>query len=154
MNFLKNPISSISNAVEINNLKDKRKELDKDKKAYKKLFNRYEDQIELKKSSEIIINTNNSILSNLRTLFTKSNVKFDVEFVEFSSGTKDEDMIMYKILYDKLIDTNKCIEDGIKHFDKNISIDKELYTQKIIKLDEKIAEINKKLDKVRDKQFK
>lgn len=154
MNFLKNPISSISNAAEINNLKDKRKELEKEKKANEKLFNRYEDQIELKKSSESIIGTNNTSLSNLRTLFTKSNVKFDVEFVEFSSNTKDEDMIMYKILYDKLIDTNKCIEDAIKHFDKNISVDKEVYTQKIAKVDEKIVEVNKKLDKVRDKQFK
>lgn len=154
MNFLKNPISSISNAAEINNLKDKRKELEKEKKANEKLFNRYEDQIKLKKSSETIIGTNNTSLSNLRTLFTKSNVKYDVEFVEFSSNTKDEDMIMYKILYDKLIDTNKCIEDAIKHFDKNISVDKEVYTQKIAKLDEKIVEVNKKLDKVRDKQFK
>lgn len=154
MNYLKNPITSISNAVEINKLKDKRDELNKDKKEYKKLFNRYEDQIELKKSSEAIISTNNIALSNLRTLFTKSNVKFDVEFVEFNLNIKDEDMIMYKILYDKLLDTNKCIEDVIKHFDKNITIDKEVYTQKITKVDEKIAETNKKLDKVREKQFK
>lgn len=154
MNFLKNPASSISNAVEINKLKSKKNELTKEKNENQKLYDRYEEQIKLKENILKIIDANNIVLTNLRTFFINSDIKYDVEFKEFEKVVTDVDLIMYKTLYDKLTNTNECSNNSIKNLDKNVSIDKQIYTQKIEKINEKIEVINAKLSKVRNKQFK
>jgi uncharacterized coiled-coil DUF342 family protein len=154
MNFLKKPVSSISNAVEINNLKSKRDELNKEKKELETMCSKYDDQTNLKQNVSKIIESNNEIINSLRTLFTKNNIKYDVEFDEFVNSNSDPDNLMYKKLYDQLIQSNITVEDSVKHLDKNICVSREIYTEKITKIDEQIEKTNTKLKTVRDKQFK
>jgi hypothetical protein len=156
MNFLKNPLSSISNAVEINTLKSERDKLNKEKKELEYICDKHNDQTLLKQNidSSQIIQSNNNIISSLRTLFVKSNINYDIGFEEFAVSNTDQDILMYKRLYDQLVQTNKTIEDSIKHLDKNVCISKEIYSEKITNLDEQIEKVNGKLRVVRDKQFK
>lgn len=154
MNFLKNSVSTIGNAVEINNLKSKREELNKQKKELELLCNKYDDQVELKNNILKITQTNLEIISNLRTLFAKSNTKYDIEFDEFTNLNTDPDLIMYKKLYDQLCNSSKTVEETSNQLDKNISVKREIYTDKIDKLNGQIEVVNNKLKSVRDKQFK
>lgn len=153
MDYFLNPVSSISNAVEINKLKDKRKKFNDEINEYVKSLNRHEEHTELKNLINVSIESNNAVLKNLRTLFVKSNKKFDVEFNEFVKTTSDADLIMYKTLYDNLMETNKKLTEHAEHLNKNISIDKEIYLERIKSSEKKIEEINGKLNAVREKQF-
>lgn len=153
MNFLKNPVSSIGNALEINNLKSKRDELKNQKKELETICSKLDDQNLLNNSIPKIIQANNEIITNLRNIFTKSNVKYDVVFEEFALSNPDPDYQMYKKLYDQLIESNKTTEQSIKHLEKCVCIDKNIHIDKINKIDEQIEKINEKLNKVREKQF-
>ena len=153
MNFIKNSVSTISNAVEINKLKDKRSELNKEKKELEQACAKYDDQVNMKENIGKITHTNKEIITSLRNMFAKNNIKYDIEFSEFISTYDNQDYRMYKILYDQLVLTNSIVEDSVKHLDKNVCIDRQIYVDRIGSLDEKIEKINSKLEDVRDKQF-
>lgn len=153
MNYLKNPISSIGNSIEINSLKSKREKLETEKKELLSKCAKYDEQIEFKNNISKNIQSNQETLSELRTIFTKSNIKYDVEFEEFTKTIGDSDLIMYKKLYDQLMTTSRTFDETSNHLDKNISIKKEVYIESITNIDANIENINKKLKNVREKQF-
>ncbi len=83
MNFLKNPLSSIGNAVEINTLKSKIDDLNKQKTDVEKKCIRYDENILLKTSANKIVAVNNEVITEIRNLFAIHNVNYDMTYEEF-----------------------------------------------------------------------
>lgn len=141
MNFIKNPMTTIANSAEINRLKDKRKVLQEELNQVSLLSSQYDEQIILKTEIDNAMTANTIILSTLGTIFTKNNIKFDIEYDEFISNNQDKNIIAYKNLYDKIILSNKSIDEMIKHIEKNLQVKKEIYEDKKTELTNKINNI-------------
>ena len=153
MNFLKKSINTISNAVEINKLKIKRDTLNNEKKELETLCKNYDEQVELKENLEKLIQSKNHTLTMLRTIFTKKNIKYEMKLEEFKVINSDPCLHVYKKLNDDLVETINLIEESVKHLEKYVNIDKKIYTEKILNLEQKITKINDNLNNVREKQF-
>jgi len=153
MNFLKNPIKSLSNAAEINKLKDARTKLNNEKTKLTTLCAQYDEQKLLREKLEKNQLDNNETLALLQTSFVKNGIQYEIEFEDFTNLNNDENYIAYKRIYDQLILSNKFIQEIITHIDKNINVKRETYVDKITETDNKINELNEKLKIVREKQF-
>jgi hypothetical protein len=153
--LLNNPLDTIGNAVEINKLKLKKSELISSKKDYEQKCKKYDDQIKFKEDIYIVTQINDSTINKLRTIFTLNNINCDVIFSEYENENdiKDEEYIMYKKLYDVLVQSNAIINATNEHINKNIGINKQVYLDKINEIDNKLENIQQKLRIVRDKQF-
>lgn len=153
MNFLKNPVKSISNAAEINKLKDTRTKLNNEKTKLTTLCTQYDDQKSLKEKLEKNQMDNNETLGLLQTLFVKNGIRYEIGIEDFTNSNTDENYIVYKRMYDQMILSNKSIQETITHVDKNTNVKRETYAEKITEIDNKIYELNEKLKNVREKQF-
>lgn len=153
MNFLKNPVKSISNAAEINKLKDIRTKLNDEKTKLTTLCAQYDEQKSLREKIEKNQMDNNDTLVLLQTLFVKNGIQYEIGFEDFTNSNTDENYIAYKKIYDQIILSNKSIQETITHIDKNTNVKRETYVEKITEIDNKINELNEKLKIVREKQF-
>lgn len=153
MNFIKKSVGTISNAVEINELKSKRSKLNDEKKHLESSLVKYDEQIQMKQNIIQLIETNNDMINFLRNQFTKANINYDVPMEEFTDNNPESDNYVYKKLFDQLTNTNKSLENTVKHLDKTICVSREIYADRINVLDEQIKKLNEKLDKIREKQF-
>lgn len=156
MDFLTKGFNTISNAVEINTLKSDRDELRKKKDEFTNKLNKYNNQIILKTIIENNIESNNKTITNLREQFIAGNIDFQ------NGGTFDEFILKYSNnsyaiclykLYLSLNSSNEILKVTNDEISKDISIDREIYVNKINEIDEQIKKVNNKLEKVRDKQF-
>jgi hypothetical protein len=153
MNFFKNPIGTISNAAEINRLKDKRTNLEKEKKDFEKLCEQYDSQVSLKNKLEQNITICNEILSELKALFIKYNINYEIDINLFKLNNTNNDKLMYREMYDSNTNIIKLYNEQIEKINNNIHVNKNVYEQKIIQLSNSIDNINNKLKNVREKQF-
>lgn len=155
MNFLKNSIKTIGNAVEINNLKDERTKLNKEKTEFEERMAKYDNLISLKKILENNIQTNDVTIGTIMQNFILLNIKVEQnETTEsFCSQHKDEYIVkMYKLL-NSLTITNKSLHNMVNEINPLIQIDKSTYQNKIEEINKKLDKVNEKLKAVREKQF-
>jgi len=155
MDFFKNTLNTIGNAVEINNLKDERTKLNKEKTEFEERIAKYDNLISLKKILENNIEINNVTIGTIRENFILLNIKIDQnETTEsFCSQYKDEYICkMYKLL-NSLTITNKSLHNMIDEINPSIQIDKSTYQIKIEEINKKLDKVNDKLKAVRQKQF-
>jgi len=153
-NFFKNPIETLSNAAEINTLKERRERLRGEKKDVEDKIMRYNEQNELKVSVSKLMEPNTEALVALRTLFTKGNVDYKLPYDEFIETNHNTEIQHYKQLYDDLMKTQSTITKSLEHLNTNVCVDINTYKQTVTNLDGRIEEINERLRKVRDKQYK
>lgn len=153
MNFIKKSVNTVSNAVEINNLKSKRTNLTNEKKHLESSLDKYDDKVQMKQDIMKLIETNNGVINSLRNQFAKTNIKYDVPMEEFTDDNPESDNHVYKKIFDQLSKTNQTLDNTIKHLDKTICVSRDVYEERINGLEEQIKKLNEKLDKVREKQF-
>ena len=155
MNFLKNSFNTVSNAIEINQLKEERNEINNQIKKLNEQIKKYERSFELKQMLLQNIASNDQSIGLIRTYFVIENVNLDGidNFEQF--GIKYNDKIiqqMYKT-FNSLQINNKSIKLMIQEIDALIDVEKITYQNKINDLEKKLLSINNELNKVREKQF-
>lgn len=151
--LLNNPLDTIGNAVKINVLKSERSDLESSKKEYEKKCKKYDDQIDFQSELALLTSVNDSTINKIRTIFEHQNVKYDMNFAEFELLCSDEELRVYKRLFDVLTKSNTTIIDTNEKINQNIGIDKQVYLIKIREIDEKLVKVNQSLRNTRDKQF-
>ena len=151
--LLNNPLDTIGNAVKINMLKSERSDLETSKKEYEKKCKKYDDQIDFQSELILLTSINDTTINKIRTIFEHQNVKYDVNIAEFELQCSDEELRVYKRLFDNLTKSNTSIIATNEKINQNIGIDKQVYIIKIREIDEKLAKVNQSLRNMRDKQF-
>ena len=151
--LFKNPIGTISNAVEINTLKERRERLRNEKHEVDNKIRRYSEQLELVKSCEKLTSTQKECLIQLRTIFAQNNIQYQISREEYESEYNDSQLLHYKDLYDKLILMETTMKPCISAFTNTVDVNVDIYKQNSDHLERRIEEINQRLSKVREKQF-
>jgi len=156
MNFLKNSFNTVTNAVEINILKDKLRDLKKER-----------IQITIEKNcNELQINQKEKMMPEISKLFTVSKdnlgvldhmfsdqMDFNYDYEVFVQKYQNfPHFYLFKKLYDNLKKNNELVNDIMSYYNNNVKSN-EYYDEKIHCIDEKIEVIEKKLNAVRVKQF-
>ncbi len=155
MNFLVNTVSTVSNAIEINKLKDERTLLNKEKETLNKKIKEYDNKNLLKNTLEKNIETNDLSISSIKEYFILSNIKIEQNetTATFGDKYKDEYLIkMFKLLTSLQI-TNQSLANMINEIKSQIQIDKNVYQTRLNEIETKVEKINSKLKIVREKQF-
>ncbi len=156
MNFLKNSFNTVTNAVEINKLKDKLHDLEKQK-----------HEIEMEKNNNNLqINQKEIMMSEISKLFTASKdnlnvldgvvfnkTDFNCEFEIFIQKYQSKpELFLFKKLYDNLKKNNEIINDVMNYYNNNVK-SSEYYDEKLQNVEKNIEDTKKKLNAVRVKQF-
>ncbi len=145
MDFIKKSFYTVSNAVEINKLKDKLEDLKKEKTKLEKKCLRIEQRNVLKENIDGLSKTHSDIFRIL-SLFgvnKENNSQPDEE---------DEEYMMFISLNNHLVESDKMIVEYIEYLKKSTD-NKDFYLMKISETDKKIEDINQKLKSIREKQF-
>jgi hypothetical protein len=156
MNFLKNGISTIENAIEINKLKDLRAELSDKRIKISDKIKKYDGQIELKTVLEQNIQANANTIAGIKQQFFLDNVEITdtCTIEEFSQKYNNPYFISLFQLYNNVFVSQQVFQSTLNEINSHINIDKVSYQTKMEDLDKQIETTNTKLKKVRDKQFK
>ena len=156
MDFLKKSISTIDNAIEINQLKNEREELNKKIITIIDKLKKYDSQIELKQFIELNIQSNENTITCIKQQLFLNNI-------EITTTTTSEDFLLKHNnpffvnlfqLYNNLLQSQKVMQSALCEIGLIINIDKNVYLQKKEELDKQLETLNIKLNKVRGKQFK
>lgn len=156
MNFLKKSFNTVNNALEINNLKDKLKELEKEKKDYEmeKITNNLkinQKELMMTEMSKLFTASKDNISVMDGFAFNKTDFKCDYEiFIQKYQSTPE--LFVFKKLYDNLNKNNELVNEAMSYYNNNIK-SSEYYDTKIQNIEKNIEDIRKKLTSVREKQF-
>lgn len=155
MNFLKKSLNTVSNAFEINSLKEERNDINNQIKKLNEQIKKYERSFELKQMLQQNITSNDQSIGLIRTYFINETINLDGidNFEQFSAKYNDKTIQQMYKTFNSLQINNKSIKLMIQEIDALIAVDKTIYQNKINDLETKLLSINDKLNKVREKQF-
>ena len=151
INFLKNPIKTVNNAIDINIYKSKINELEKTKKDIQLKCDQYNMEVHLKNHILQKININEQIIKELISMFEINNINYDIHIIDFNSQYTNYNIQLYKTMYDSIVNDNIILNKYIDEINKTIQIDKTIYENKIINLSNEIDDLNNKLNIIRKK---
>ena len=156
MDFLKKSISTIDNAIEINQFKNEREELNKKIKNITDKLKKYDSQIELKQFIELNVQSNENTITCIKQQLFLNNIEITTKTTseEFLLQHNNPYFINLFQLYNNLLQSQKVMQSSLHEIGLIINIDKTIYLQKKEELDKQLETVNTKLNKVRGKQFK
>lgn len=156
MEFLKKSISTLDNAIEINQLKNEREELNKKIKNITDKLKKYDSQIELKQFIELNVQSNENTITCIKQQLFLNNIEITTKTTseEFLLKHNNPYFINLFQLYNNLLESQKVMQSSLHEIGLIINIDKTIYLQKKEELDKQLESVNTKLNKVRVKQFK